>query len=500
MLLKLLPVLPAAAIVVASGCATPTTVNPSSPSPAATTPAAPEVSPPAVTAPPVSPVSKPRDPERCAALTATGMEVQRAQGEGGASEAAALYRQALEADAMCTQALWELGWSLQQLDAWDEAVAAWERLRTLDSDYPELSEHYPIAVMRRDQARALAALPEAEFLPVPVKAAEQGPKLRIRAVGDVQMGMAWPTDRATLPPDDGAEIFTGVQSLLQDADITFGNLETVLMDEGDSTKCGPRSTRCYAFRVPTRYAKTLKDAGFTVMSIANNHTGDFGEAGRQATIDALDDAGIAHSGPVGDIAALEAKGLRIGLVAFSTGGGVYRVQDIKTAQRVVAAVDRGHDLVVVSFHGGAEGTKAARVPQGTEYFLGENRGDLRAFARAVIDAGADLVLGHGPHLLRGMEHYRGRLIAYSLGNFSSWNTFNLKGALGVSAVLEATLAPNGVLLEAALHPVHLKKPGRPMPDPQARAFRIVRKLSRLDFGDPLFDTRGRFSPTPPPDA
>ncbi|MEZ4270354.1 MAG: CapA family protein [Myxococcota bacterium] len=213
-------------------------------------------------------------------------------------------------------------------------------------------------------------------------------------------------------------------------------------------------------------------------------------------MDALDKVGITHSGPIGDIATWESKGLRIAMIAFSTGGGVYRVQDIDTAQKVVADLARKHDLVIVSFQGGAEGTKAARVPHTTEMFLGEDRGDLRRFTHAVVDAGADLVLGHGPHLLRGMEVYRGRLIAYSLGNFSSWHTFNLSGDLGVSAILGVTLAANGVALNAQLTPLVLKEPGLPTPDPKKQAIKSVRRLSKIDFGSSLFDAQGRWSANP----
>jgi hypothetical protein len=181
------------------------------------------------------------------------------------------------------------------------------------------------------------------------------------------------------------------------------------------------------------------------------------------------------------------------MVAFSTGGGVYRVQDIPTARRVVADLVRTHDLVIVSFHGGAEGSRAIHLPKsGNEIFYGEDRGDVRAFSKAMIDVGADLVLGHGPHVLRAMEVYRGRLIAYSLGNFSAWTGFNLKGPLGLTAILDLTLARNGVLLGAKLHPIAIDQPGVPRPDEQARAIEIVRKLSKADIGRPLFNATGQY--------
>lgn len=433
-----------------------------------------------------------RQPEAAMALVEEGRAIQQDQGEGGADAAIAKYDAALKLDPLCTAALWELGWSYQVKDDWAQAVAAWDRLKAIDDKYPEMDKHYPVARMRRDQAAALENLPDPGSLPPPEEDPREGPTVTIAAVGDVQLGRAWPTERAQLPSGNAEEVFALVKDRLQAADVTFGNLETVLADSGRSAKCGPRSTKCYAFRVPTSYAKTLKDVGFDVMSIANNHTGDFGQSGRDATVKALDDAGLRHSGPVGDIASWETNGLKIGLIAFSTGQGVYRVQQIDLARKVVAEVDRTHDLVIVSYHGGAEGTKAAHVPEGTEMFLGENRGDLRAFTRAVIDAGADLVLGHGPHLLRGMEIYKGRLIAYSLGNFCSWETFNLSGALGITGILKVKLATNGVVLEASMDPLIIEKPGIPRPDEDRRAIEILRQLSKEDFGAEVLDAEGNY--------
>lgn len=437
-----------------------------------------------------APEAAPKDPAQAQALLAQGRAVVQERGEGGAEDAVKIYLEAIDNDGTCAACWWELGWAYQLLTDFAQNVAAWDEVKKLEPNFPELAQHYPVAVMRKEQAEALAALPDPGQLPPPELEPFNGPTLTVRAVGDVQMGMAWPEHKVRLPPNDGMDMFEHVKPILADAHVTFGNLETVLMDEGPSTKCGPKSTKCFAFRVPTSFAKALKDAGFDVLSIANNHAGDFGEAGRKTTMEALDAVGIHHSGPIGDLASWEANGLRIGLVAFSTGGGVYRVQEIDTAQRVVADLARKHDIVIVSFHGGAEGASAAHVPQGTEMFLGENRGDLRTFSRAVIDAGADLVLGHGPHLLRGMEIYQGRLIAYSLGNFSTWETFSLRGPLGVTGILDVELAPNGVLLKAKLHPGVIKKPGRPQPDPSGQAIKAVRKLSKEDFGDALFDKDG----------
>lgn len=432
------------------------------------------------------------DRAKARSLVDEGRAVQREKGEGGAEEAIALYRQALEHDPEFAAALWELGWSYQVLDRLDEAMKAWEQLRALDPDYPELETYYPVLKMRYEQKEKLSKLPDPGMLPEPETEPYDGPTLTFAAVGDVQTGRAWPEHRAVLPPNDGAGYFDAVKDWLRNADITFGNLEQALADGGDSSKCGPRSTKCFAFRVPTSHADLLADAGFDMMSIANNHAGDFGQAGRDATMAALDARGIVYSGPVGVIATKEVNGLRVGMVAFSTGAGVYRVQQLDVARKVIADVARSHDIVVASFHGGAEGASATHVPKETETFYGENRGNVYEFAHTLVDAGADLVFGHGPHVLRGMEIYKGRFIAYSLGNFSSYKTFNLSRNLGWSTVAHVEVAPNGVALRAKLNPVVIVDPGKPIKDQKRRAIREVRRLSDEDFGDPLFDARGEW--------
>jgi capsule synthesis protein PGA_cap len=303
-------------------------------------------------------------------------------------------------------------------------------------------------------------------------------------VGDVMLGSAFPDETGgLLPPDDGARLLEEVGPILRAADVAFGNLEGPLVDSGTSEKCArSKPGRCYAFRVPTRYGKYLADAGFDVMSVANNHAGDFGEAGRASTRSILDALGIRHAGAPGEIARLEVRGTRIALVAFSTSSGTNDLRDLAEAARLVKAAREGADLVVVSFHGGAEGADRQHVPQGREEFLGEDRGDVRAFAHAVVDAGADLVVGHGPHVVRAMELYRGRLVAYSLGNFATYGGFNLSGPNGLSLVLEVRLAPDGAFLGGKVHPARQERPGGPRLDPSGAVIPVVRRLSQEDFG------------------
>lgn len=306
------------------------------------------------------------------------------------------------------------------------------------------------------------------------------PFLRIRAVGDVMLGTSIPEGH--LPPDGGVGLLAEVAPLLKDADLTFMNLEGPLCDNGTTTKC-KRSGSCYAFRTPTSHAPLLMEAGLDLASTANNHSGDFGELCRRETEATLDKLGVTWSGPPGSIGLREVNGKKVALVAFHTSAACNDVNQLSAAKALVTKAVSQADLVVVSFHGGAEGTKATRVQPGAEHYLGENRGDLRAFTHAVIDAGADLVLGHGPHVLRGAELYRGRLIAYSLGNFATYGRFDLSGPLGISVILEVSLAEDGAFAGGKL--IATKQVGRGVPklDPAGVGIRTVRELSRQDFGE-----------------
>ncbi|HKV91812.1 MAG TPA: CapA family protein [Candidatus Angelobacter sp.] len=316
----------------------------------------------------------------------------------------------------------------------------------------------------------------------PVSSANAYDDIVITAVGDVMLGTTFP-DESTLPPNDGAGLLAEVTPLLKRGDVVYGNLEGPLTDGGDSAKCrGKKEGTCFAFRVPTRYNKYLKDAGFTVMGLANNHAMDFGQDGRTSSRQALDAVQIAHTGEVGDIARLTVKGRKIDVIAFATYPGAYNFLDLDAALQTISAARAEADLVIVGFHGGAEGATHQHVLEGDEMFLGEDRGDLRKFAHAAIDAGADLVLGSGPHVVRAMEVYKGKLIAYSLGNFATYGPFNLNAENGLSLVLEAHLSPDGTFLGGRVYPVKQEKPGGPKLDPAGQILPVLRGLSIADFG------------------
>lgn len=316
--------------------------------------------------------------------------------------------------------------------------------------------------------------------PAPVVQTQDADKIRVAAVGDIMLGSTSQPNR--LPPDDGARMLVDAAPILSAADIAFGNLEGPMLEGGTSSKCRPDSKLCYAFRVPTRYGKHLKDAGFDLMSLANNHASDFGLEGRTSTRRVLDQLGIAHAGAdFNDIPYLYIKGKKIGVVAFATNAVSYNLTDIPTAKRIVAQVARQSDIVLVSFHGGAEGAAAQNVPRGPETFLGEPRGNLREFTHAVVDAGADLVLGSGPHVVRAMEVYKNRLIAYSLGNFAFYS-FPFKGPTALSLILEVNLAPDGAFAGGTIHPLKQEGQSGPRLDKDGEVIRVVRQLSATDFG------------------
>jgi poly-gamma-glutamate capsule biosynthesis protein CapA/YwtB (metallophosphatase superfamily) len=305
----------------------------------------------------------------------------------------------------------------------------------------------------------------------------------VTAVGDVMLGTTFP-DESALPPNDGADLLTEVTPFLKRGDVVYGNLEGPIVDGGDSAKCrGKKIGTCFAFRVPTRYGKYLKEAGFTAMGLANNHAMDFGLEGRASSRQVLDAMQIAHTGEIGDIARLNVKGRRITIIAFATYPGAYNFLDLDESLQTIRSLKAESDLVIVGFHGGAEGATHQHVLEGDEQFLGEDRGDLRRFTHAAVDAGADLVLGSGPHVVRAMEIYKGKLIAYSLGNFATYGPFNLSAENGLTMVLEAHLAADGAFLRGKAYPVKQEKPGGPKMDPDMKILPVLRALSNADFKD-----------------
>ncbi|MGD9386292.1 MAG: CapA family protein [Thioalkalispiraceae bacterium] len=303
--------------------------------------------------------------------------------------------------------------------------------------------------------------------------------LSIAAVGDIMLGTDFPENH--LPPENGQYLLSGVSPILQAADITFGNYEGTLLNGGEPAKRCRNPKRCYVFRSPPHFAENLVAAGFDVMSLANNHARDFGDEGRLSSMLALQQVGIEHSGMEGDFASWQVGGLQVGLIAFAPFRGANNPLDIKAAEQTVRAFKAEHDLVMISMHMGAEGEDATRLTFAEEYFHGENRGDVVLFSRSMIEAGADLVIGHGPHVPRALELYQGRLIAYSLGNFCTYYGINVRGRNGLAPILKVTLYDNGEFKSGQIISARQIRPNGPVLDPAHTAAKLIAELTRLDF-------------------
>jgi hypothetical protein len=307
------------------------------------------------------------------------------------------------------------------------------------------------------------------------------PGLTISAVGDIMPGTDFPEN--VLPDDDGLSFFDAVTPILSSTDVAFGNFEGVLLDGGEPVKQCKDKRICFLFRTPTRYATYLKLAGFDVMSLANNHARDFGEDGRTSSMNALDAVGIRHSGREGTTASFIANGRRIALAAFAPNVGSNSLNDPDIAKALVAGLASSHDVVIVSFHGGAEGNGAEKMPFAREIFAGEDRGNVVEFARSMIDSGADIVLGHGPHVVRPMEIYHGRLIAYSLGNFATYYGISVEGIRGLAPILIAQLDDEGGFVSGRLEATIQIRPAGPAPDPDRKVIALLRELTAAAFPD-----------------
>jgi len=323
----------------------------------------------------------------------------------------------------------------------------------------------------------------AETPPTAPLARPTHPGLTLAAVGDIMMGTDFPEN--ILPDDDGVGFLTAVTPVLSVPDVTFGNLEGVLQDGGEPVKQCKDTRICFLFRTPTRYAQYLASAGFDVMSLANNHARDFGEEGRSSTMAALDAVGIRHSGREGTVASWIANGRRVALVAFAPNVGSNSLNDPQIGLPLVTQLAATHDIVIVSFHGGAEGNGAEILPFAREIFAGEDRGNVVEFAHAMIDAGADLVIGHGPHVVRPMELYRDRLIAYSLGNFATYYGISVEGIRGIAPILTCTLDDDGRFVSGRIESTTQIRPAGPTLDPQQTAVELVRTLTWAAFPDGL---------------
>jgi hypothetical protein len=300
-------------------------------------------------------------------------------------------------------------------------------------------------------------------------------------VGDIMLGTNYPSANS-LPPADGINILDNVKNVLQDADLTIGNLEGTLLNSGGTPKQCRTPGNCVLFRMPEHYAGYLKDAGFDILSLANNHSGDMGDIGRQSSMKTLDRYGIKYAGYLScpDVIA-KIKDKRFSFTAFAPNYGTQSLLNLDAAELKIRELKKKSDIVIVSFHGGAEGSGATRIRRETEYYLGENRGNVFDFSRRMIDAGADIVFGHGPHVPRAVEIYRNRIIAYSLGNFCTYAKFGLAGPLGYAPILKVTVNSEGEFINGKIISAEQRNGGIPFIDNNHKAARLISDLTRKDF-------------------
>ena len=315
--------------------------------------------------------------------------------------------------------------------------------------------------------------------PLPTPTPDRLGRVTLNAVGDIMLER----DLITLMDENGSIYpFASVAVLLGEADLTIGNME------GTFTERGVRADKFYAFRTPPRHAAGLTEAGIDIVSVGNNHAMDYGAEGLEDTLDALVAEGVLYSGAGSDEAAARepalatVNGLTIAFLSYNAAAtyeafpagastpGVARA-DVASIREDVSAALQDTDVVVVSLHAGAEYTDAPTAEQ-------------TMLARAAIDAGAALVLGHHPHVLQGWERYGDGYIFYSLGNFVFDLDFNDLETLGPrpfqSVILRVELTAAGVesfeMLPVFIDPAE----NRPVPATGDRLREIEERLDLLN--------------------
>lgn len=302
-------------------------------------------------------------------------------------------------------------------------------------------------------------------------------------VGDIMMGSNYP-DSGGLPAQDGLLLMKEVESILKDADVTIGNLEGVLLDQGGIAKTCRNPKVCYVFRSPTSYVQNLVNAGFDALSLANNHAGDFGYVGMQSSTKTLEEARLYYAGQTSKpYSTFEKDGIKYGFIAFAPNTGCNNINDLMMAKKMVAHLDSIADIVIVSFHGGAEGPEHQRVTRETEWFYSENRGNVYQFAHSVIDAGADVVFGHGPHVTRAIEVYKNKFVAYSLGNFCTYGGINVSGVSGLSPIIKVFTDRKGFFFKANITSTQQSFLSSVKLDPQNQVLKRIQELTKSDFPD-----------------
>ncbi len=319
--------------------------------------------------------------------------------------------------------------------------------------------------------------------------------LTIAVVGDIMMGNTFPHNR--LPAEDGKYIFEDAKDILTSADITCGNLEGTIATSGKPRK-NLNSKMAFMFMMPPRYTQHLVDAGFDYVGLANNHIYDFFEEAMIQTEENLEKAGIGYSGakdPKGinhhkelytkEFTLPTGNKIKVGFCAFGHEDYSLRTRDTASVRRIIAdslQKQLNCQIVIVCFHGGREGAGARHLPYGSENFYGDERGFLRDFAHFAIDCGADIVYGHGPHVVRAVELYNNRFIAYSLGNFCTIG-MGTSGLTGNAPLITIRTDINGNFIDGKIHSFLQQPMKGPKKDPSNSAAKEIASLTQTDIKD-----------------
>ena len=307
-------------------------------------------------------------------------------------------------------------------------------------------------------------------------------KITVIGVGDIMLGSNYPSKN--LLPKNDYNILSDTEKILQDADITVGNLEGTFFDEGGIPKSCSDPSVCFVFRTPSKYGQYLKKAGFDYLSIANNHSNDFGDEGISKTMKNLDELGIKYTGikKLAETTIIEKDNLKYGFVSFAPLSKTVDLNDYEYGAELIKSLRSEVDIVIVMFHGGAEGNGKEHLTRKTEMFFGENRGNVFKFARMAVDAGADIIFGQGPHVTRAIELYKNKFISYSAGNFATYGKFNLKGSSGIAPIFKITLDSKGNFIEGEIIPVRQTKGVYgPFIDENKSAVKEIISLNKSDF-------------------
>ena len=311
----------------------------------------------------------------------------------------------------------------------------------------------------------------------------------IIGVGDIMLGSNYPFEY--LLPKNDANILQNTQNILKNVDITVGNLEGTLFDNDGTPKSCNNPNVCYVFRMPSKYGTYLKQAGFDYLSIANNHSNDFGEIGIKETMKNLDNLGIKYSGikDITESAVLEKDGKKFGFISFSPNSATVKLNDYNYAKKLISELKSKVDIVIVMFHGGAEGANAEQITKRHEIFHGEDRGNVYEFAHFAIDNGADVIFGQGPHVTRAVELYKNKFISYSGGNFATFGKINVSGSMGIAPIFKIKINNKGDFISGEIIPVRQTyKSLGPFIDSEKLAIKKIISLNKSDFpnGNGLF--------------